>query len=171
MTGMLASHVGFMVADIDLAIAKFSDVLGLTFNDPITVQLDHLYDPDYRQGTITVAYSREGPPHYELIQGESHGVYSMEGGGEGLHHVGVWQTDLERRMQTLVEQGMRVEARVLLDDGMLLTAFNNPADLHGVRVEFVDDRDRPTMEEFMRTGGFSKPYDKFSFPGEGQMRL
>lgn len=30
-------------------------------------------------------------------------------------------------MHTLLEQGLRVEARVLLDDGMLLTAFNNPA--------------------------------------------
>jgi len=171
MTGMLASHVGFMVEDIHLAVARFSDILGLTFNDPITVQLDHLYDPDHRPGTITVAYSKEGPPHYELIQGESHGVYSMPGGGEGLHHVGVWHADLEARLQEMADLGLRIEAQVRLDDGMLLTAFNNPADLHGVRVEFVDDRDRPKMEEFMRTGGFAEPYDKFSFPEKGQMRL
>ncbi len=171
MTGTPASHVGFIVEDIHVAIARFSDVLGVTFNDPVTVHLDHLYNPDHRPGTITVAYSKEGPPHYELIQGEAHGVYSMDGGGEGLHHVGVWETDLERRMSELAEKGLTVEARVLLDDGTLLTAFNDPNDLHGVRVEFIDDRDRTTMEAFMKTGGFAEPYDKFSFPEQGEMRL
>ena len=95
----------------------------------------------------------------------------MDGGGEGMHHVGVWETDLEKRMSELADKGLTVEARVLLDDGTLLTAFNNPNDLHGVRVEFIDDRDRTTMEAFMRTGGFAEPYDKFSFPNPGEMRL
>jgi hypothetical protein len=27
------------------------------------------------------------------------------------------------------------------------------------------------MEGFMKTGGFDEPYDKFSFPADGQMRL
>lgn len=171
MTGQPASHVGFIVKDIHAAIARFSDALGITFNEPITVTLDHLYDPDHRPGQITVAYSKEGPPHYELIQGEDHGVYSMHDGGEGMHHVGVWETDLDARMAELEAKGLTVEARVLLEDGSLLTAFNDPADLHGVRVEFIDNRDQTKMEGFMKTGGFDEPYDKFSFPADGQMRL
>ena len=78
---------------------------------------------------------------------------------------------LRRREVPPVEKGLTVEARVQLDDGTLLTAFNDPNDLHGVRVEFIDDRDRTRMEEFMRTGGFDEPYDKFSFPNPGEMRL
>jgi hypothetical protein len=95
----------------------------------------------------------------------------MPNGGEGMHHVGVWETDLDARMAELEAQGLSVEARVLLEDGSLLTAFNDPADLHGVRVEFIDNRDQTKMEGFMKTGGFDEPYDKFSFPSEGQMRL
>jgi catechol 2,3-dioxygenase-like lactoylglutathione lyase family enzyme len=172
MTGIPASHVGFIVKDIDVAIKRFSEILGVTFNPPKTVTLDHLYNPDEeRTGTITVAYSVEGPPHYELIQGEDHGIYSMHGGGEGMHHVGVWEHDIETRMAELAEKGMRLEARVLLDDGSLLTAFNNPEDLHGVIIEFIDDADRPIMEKFMKTGSFDDGFDKFSFPDDGQMRL
>jgi hypothetical protein len=171
MTGIPASHIGFIVEDIEVAMKRFSEVLGVTFNPPKTVQLDHLLNPEERTGTITVTYSVEGPPHYELIQGEDHGVYSMHGGGEGMHHVGVWETDLRARMAELAKQGLSLEAQVLLEDGSLLTAFNNPEDLHGVRIEFIDDADRPIMEHFMKTGKFESDYEKFSFPGEGQMRL
>jgi hypothetical protein len=95
----------------------------------------------------------------------------MDGGGEGMHHVGVWETNLESRMSELADKKLTVEARVLLVDGTLLTAFNTQNDLLGVRVEFIDDRHRTTMESFMRTGGFAEQYDKFSFPNPGEMRL
>jgi catechol 2,3-dioxygenase-like lactoylglutathione lyase family enzyme len=171
MTGWPMSHVGFIVDDLETAIARFSDVLGLTFNKPKTVHLDHLHDPLERRGLLKVAFSIEGPPHYELIEGDGKGIYSMDGGGEGMHHVGVWETDLEERVKEMAAKGLIMEARVHLDDGMMLTSFNDPRDLHGVRVEFVDDADRPTMEAFMKSGGFDKPYDKFDFPSDGEMRM
>jgi catechol 2,3-dioxygenase-like lactoylglutathione lyase family enzyme len=171
MTGTPLSHVGFIVEDINVAIARFSEILGVTFHEPKTVHLDHLHDPEQRQGVITVAFSVEGPPHYELIQGDGKGIYSMEGGREGMHHVGVWETDLEARMAELAEKGLRAQARVLLEDGFMLTAFNNPEDLHGVIVEFVDNADQETMEKFMKTGGFDEPYEKFDFPSAGELRM
>ena len=67
---------------------------------------------------------------------------------------------MQQRMQELSAQGMAVEAQVRLADGSVLTWFNDPRHLHGVRVEFVDDADRPTYEQFMKTGEF-----------DGEMRL
>jgi catechol 2,3-dioxygenase-like lactoylglutathione lyase family enzyme len=171
MTGTPASHVGFIVEDIHVAIARFSEVLGVTFNEPMTVRLNHLHNPDERTAEITVAYSKEGPPHYELIQGEDHGVYSMDGGGEGLHHVGVWETNLEERMQELIDKGLSIEARVLLDDGFLLTAFNDPKGLHNVRIEFIDDADQVTMEGLMKTGKLDPEYDRFEGPQDGKLQM
>jgi catechol 2,3-dioxygenase-like lactoylglutathione lyase family enzyme len=159
MTGTPHSHVGILVENLETAIARFEQVLGVTFNEPRTVYFDHLHDPQPRQSSIRVAFSKEGPPHYELIEGDGQGLYSLAH-GEGLHHVGVWQGDAEGRMRDLRERGMEVEAQVALADGSVLTWFNDPAGLHGTRVEFVDDRDRPTFEHFMRTGEY-----------EGEMRL
>jgi catechol 2,3-dioxygenase-like lactoylglutathione lyase family enzyme len=159
MTGTPHSHVAFLVDDLDKAMARFSEVLGVTFNEPRTIYFDHLHDPEPRQTSIRATFSKEGPPHYELIEGDGQGLYAMDH-GEGIHHVGVWQGDAEGRMQELAAQGMGVEARLALADGSVLTWFNDPKDLHGVRVEFVDDADRPTYEQFMKTGEF-----------EGEMRL
>jgi catechol 2,3-dioxygenase-like lactoylglutathione lyase family enzyme len=170
-TGSPLSHVGFIVEDLDKAMARFSEVLGITFNEPRTVHLDHLHDPTERTGVIRVAFSKEGPPHYELIQGDGRGIYAMPDGGEGMHHVGVWETHLEERMKELAEKGLTVEARVMLDDGTMLTAFNNADDLHGVRIEFVDDADQGAKEAFMKNGPSDTSYDKFSYPGSGEVRL
>jgi catechol 2,3-dioxygenase-like lactoylglutathione lyase family enzyme len=170
-TGFPLSHVGFIVEDLDAAIARFSEVLGITFNDPQTVHLNHIHDPVERQGMLKVAFSVEGPPHYELIQGDGQGIYTMAGGGEGMHHIGLWETDLEKRLPELAKKGFKMEARVHLDNGFLLTSFNDPADLHGVRVEFVDDVDRPIMERFMKTGSFDEPYAKFENPNPGELRM
>jgi catechol 2,3-dioxygenase-like lactoylglutathione lyase family enzyme len=159
MTGTPHSHVGFLVENLEAAMARFTEVLGVTFNEPREVYFDHLHDPEPRQTMIRIAFSKEGPPHYELIEGDRAGMYALDA-GEGIHHVGVWEPDAEHRMEALMARGVAVEARVMLSDGSLLTWFNDPADLHGVRVEFVDDADRPTFEHFMKTGEF-----------EGEMRL
>ena len=159
MTGTPHSHVAFLVENLEAAMARFSEVLGVTFNEPRTIYFDHLHDPEARQTSIRATFSKEGPPHYELIEGDGHGLYALDH-GEGIHHVGVWEHEAQQRMQELSAQGMAVEAQVCLADGSVLTWFNDPRHLHGVRVEFVDDADRPTYEQFMKTGEF-----------DGEMRL
>jgi catechol 2,3-dioxygenase-like lactoylglutathione lyase family enzyme len=156
MTGTPHSHVGFLVRDLEAAMARFSSVLGVTFNEPRKVRFDRLEDPEPRSAEIRVTFSREGPPHYELIEGDGRGIYSLEH-GEGVHHVGVWEDGAQQRMAALLAQGVTSEARTVLPDGSVLSWFNDPGDLHGVRVEFVDDGDRATYERFMKTGEFEGP--------------
>lgn len=152
MTGISQFHVGIVVDDLDAAMAHFSSVLGITFNEPRTVFFNRLEDPDPREAELRVVFSKEGPPHYELMQGGPGSIYA--GFGEGLHHVGVWQPDAQGRMEQMKAKGMRIETRVVMPDGRALTWFNDPTQVHGVRFEFVDDADRPTLEHFMRTGEY-----------------
>lgn len=147
------SHVAFVVADINEAIARFSAVFDLHFNEPREVFLEQMCDPEPRQATLKVAFSKEGPPHYELIEGDGRGIYAIPDGDQ-IHHVGLWQHDAEGRMHELARAGVRCAAFTRLQDGTILTWFNETADLHGVRFEFVDDADRPTYEHFMKTGEF-----------------
>jgi catechol 2,3-dioxygenase-like lactoylglutathione lyase family enzyme len=156
MTGTPHSHVGFVVRDLEAAMARFSSVLGVTFNEPRTVHFDRLEDPEPRSTQIRVTFSREGPPHYELIEGDGRGIYALDR-GEGVHHVGIWEEGAQERMAALLAKGVTSEARVVLADGSVLSWFNDPEDLHGVRVEFVDDAGRATYERFMKTGEFDGP--------------
>ena len=70
MTGTPHSHVAFLVENLEAAMARFSEVLGVTFNEPRTIYFDHLHDPEKRQTSIRATFSKEGPPHYELIEGD-----------------------------------------------------------------------------------------------------
>lgn len=152
MTGIAQFHVGIVVLDLEAAMEHFSSVLGLTFNEPRTVYFNRLEDPDPRTAEIRVVFSKEGPPHYELMQGGPGTVYADF--AEGVHHVGVWQRDAQAKLEQLAARGIPHESRVVMPDGRALSWFNDPSQLFGVRMEFVDDADRPTLEQFMRTGAY-----------------
>lgn len=152
MTGIAQFHVGIVVADLESAMAELSSLLGLTFNEPRTVYFNRLEDPDPREADIRVVFSKEGPPHYELMQGGPGTVY--ENFPLGLHHVGVWQRDAQAKLDDFAARGIPFESRVVMPDGRALSWFNDPDSILGVRFEFVDDADRPTLENFMRTGEY-----------------
>ena len=65
-------HVGLVVADIEAAMAQLGPALGLTFNEPHTSV--------YGGETIHVAYARQGPPYYELVEGSPGGRWNTERG-------------------------------------------------------------------------------------------
>ena len=67
-------HVGILVYDLEAAIARFSDLLGLHFNR-VDADADLIGDA----GSVTpvhvdAAFSVEGPPFYELLQAQNGGV-------------------------------------------------------------------------------------------------
>ena len=171
MNGLPHSHVGIIVEDLEAAIARFSDVLQIPFNDPINVHVEHLRDPDDRPVDFRVSYSKVGPPFYELVEGDGRGLYAMPPGGEGFHHIGVWQPDIQARMDELAGKDVTLEAKVMLEDGSLFACFNHGVTMHGIRFEFVDDADRETKEAYMRNGGLEQPFDTFDVTEPGQFRM
>jgi catechol 2,3-dioxygenase-like lactoylglutathione lyase family enzyme len=148
-------HVGILVEDLDAAAARFAKVLGLTFNDPITATFARLEDPEPRESFVRCTYSREGPPHIELVEANGDdGLWSLKH-GEGFHHLGFWESDTPGRCGLLTAASVDVGARVVQEDGRIMTVFNDPAALHGVRLEFLNDVSRPVMDEWARTGVFT----------------
>jgi hypothetical protein len=131
-------HVGILVRDLPEAAARFGSVLGLAFEAPREIGIVIEEEGISRERTIRVAYSVEGPPFLELIESQPDGLWGHHH-GEGLHHIGCWDEDLEARIQDMVGQGMVPDARILVD-GELTAAYLQKATLHGVRVEVVARR-------------------------------
>jgi catechol 2,3-dioxygenase-like lactoylglutathione lyase family enzyme len=129
-------HIGVLVNDLDAASARYSQ-LGLTFMEPRTVRVDRLVEGGRETSVdLTIAFSLEGPPHWELLQAVGDGIYGPQH-AEMLHHVAVLDPDPAARRDELVRQGFHETAAQYRDDGSIIVTYLDPADLHGVRIELI----------------------------------
>lgn len=138
-------HVGILVEDIDAAAERFHETLGLTFRPAVTARLERFADPEPRLLEPRFTYSFEGPPYLELVQMTDSALHAPAL-GEGLHHLGIWLPDSRRGIADLERRGLRREASIQRPDGTAQVWFNDPADLHGTRVEFLDEEGRTGWE-------------------------
>ena len=136
MTGAPYVHVGVLVHDLDAAIARYS-LLGLTFMAPRTVRVERLVEGGRETALdLRIAFSIEGPPHWELLEAVGDGIYGPQH-AETLHHIAVLHPDPVARRAELVREGFRETAAQYRRDGSLIVTYLDPADLNGVRVELI----------------------------------
>ncbi len=118
-------HVGLVVADIRATMDELGPALGLTFNEPhVSV---------YGGETITVAYARQGPPYYELVQGSDGGRWNTAS-GHAMDHVGYFSHDLDADVAALEAAGLPVDIDGR-EHGSFFTYHRSP--LTSMRVELI----------------------------------
>ena len=146
-------HVGIVVEDIKLAIARYSEVFGITFSEPETAVIPYLADPDPAPGPVeqVVAFARTAPPFYQLIQARDSGVFGPEGLGRVLYY-GYWETDMAARIARLEELGIGIDARLAVGPEVLPYAVITAPDLLGVRVQYVNPSLHPSLYEEQPAG-------------------
>jgi catechol 2,3-dioxygenase-like lactoylglutathione lyase family enzyme len=145
-------HFGVLVYNLEEAIERFSDLFGLTFNDPTDIRLNRLADPDEHPFDLRATYSRQGPPFMELLEANGNGVYGAHH-GEGLHHVGLWDPSIATNKSMYIDKkNMSVEGEVLLPTGDVFAWYAKSDTAHGVRFEFVDEAARADQEKWIATG-------------------
>jgi hypothetical protein len=124
-------HVGIVVEDIHAAMIEFSALVGVTWEEP--------HASTYGDSEIVVAYTNEGPPYLELIQGGKGGPWSIESGSR-LDHIGYSSDDVEGDSRHFAESGAPYEvgARTFGRSGW---AYHRSATTD-VRLELVTRMDR-----------------------------
>lgn len=152
MNTMPVYHVGILVRDITDARRRFSAALGITFG-PVEPRV--LNYTSGESDEIMLCYSAEGPPFIELIEAAGNGLFGLQH-PEGVHHVGAWVADGPSHCAALQARDVAVDRRLRSVDGPYghsenFVWFNAPADLHGVRFEFVDDSVRAALEDRFRS--------------------
>jgi catechol 2,3-dioxygenase-like lactoylglutathione lyase family enzyme len=129
-------HVGILVQDLEGAAARFSEVLGVTFGDPVEAHFDELTETgEIEPQKLRVAFSREGPPHYELCQAHDSGIWGRQQ-GDGVHHLALWEDDVGSRLTELRRFGVDAEMLLRTPDKNLV-AYLSPRSVHGIRFEVV----------------------------------
>jgi hypothetical protein len=136
MTATPLYHVGVLVEDLDAAMARFTELIGVTFGEPLSIRFDDVIDDgEHVDRELRVIYSVEGPPFLELIEAQDDGVWGRQH-GEGLHHIGVWQDGLDARIAALAAAGTEPQA-VIHHLGETLAVYLTPETAHGARLELV----------------------------------
>jgi catechol 2,3-dioxygenase-like lactoylglutathione lyase family enzyme len=141
-------HVGILVADIDKAIEKFSNMLDLDFAAPLTLPLSWEGEQPY-SGDFRVVYSKQGPPHIELFEVAGGGAFVLPS-GEGLHHIGVWvpggHDSYEGRGPG---RCLPIACNIGFGDRRFLQWMTKPEELCGVRIEFSDEVTRASTADLI----------------------
>ena len=146
-------HIGVVVPDLEKAIARYSDVLGIKFAEPATFNIPRLEDPDPHPGTLVAAFSMTQPPYYELIQAAGNGIISASNSGRILYFA-CWESNMADRLAQLKKQKVGVDALFRMDATSPPFAMITAPDLLGARIEYVDESDRAPIEEWVRTGKY-----------------
>ena len=148
-------HIGILVPDLDAAIERFSDVLGVTFADRVYQDSETFDDGGVmRNLRLHLTYSIDGPPYYELLEAQGDdGLYSINHGA-GLHHVGIWEADCVAKREELYGKGMTHEATIYRPDRSIIVTFFDPGPLGGVRVELADLDLKEGHEAWLSGGEF-----------------
>lgn len=144
-------HIGMVVPDLDQAVARWSDLMGIEFTEPAVFDVPRLEDPDPHPFKLTAVFSRTQPPYYELIQAEGDGIVSAANAG-GILYYGCWEPDMAGRLETLQARGVGIDALFRAEAGATPFAMITAPGPLGARIEYVGIEDVGPIEEWVRTG-------------------
>jgi hypothetical protein len=122
-------HVGILVRDVEVARADFTAKLGLEFESVHSQQIA-------TGETTRFCYSLQGPPYLELVEMTGTGSWSPQQ-PEGFHHIGLSDPSVPARCTAF---GSGVNLIAPGSDGSPLVSLTPPEALHGVRIEYFDEK-------------------------------
>lgn len=146
-------HVGMIVPDLDRAVARYADVLGIEFTEPHVFDVPRLEDPEPHPFKLTAVFSMTEPPYYELIQADGDGIVSAAHAGKILYY-GCWEADMGGRLEQLRAKGVGIDALFRPDAESDPFAIITAPDLLGGRIEYVGLDSMEPIEEWVRTGRY-----------------
>jgi hypothetical protein len=148
-------HIGIVVYNLEEAIEHYSNLLEVKFTEATDTVLC-VENPSTRQTEnlqVIAAYSRSRPPYLELIQAGGSGIFSEKNTGHILYF-GIWESDLEGRIEKLTEQGMGIDALIRPACDKPPTAVITAPDKMGIRVEYLSTSLRLATEAWVVTGKY-----------------
>jgi quinol monooxygenase YgiN/catechol 2,3-dioxygenase-like lactoylglutathione lyase family enzyme len=146
-------HIGWVVPDLDEAIAYYNRTLGIEFTEQATFDIPRLEDPDPHPFKMTAAFSRTEPPYYELIQADGDGILSADRIGEILYY-SIWEPDMDARLARLRSEGSPIDAVFRAEENSTPFAIITGPDRYGTRIEYVGTKDVQAITEWVSTGRY-----------------
>lgn len=146
----LIHHIGFLVANLEQAIERWSLATGYTFSPIARYRTANYSDASNREPhwhDARISFSLEGIPHIELMEFHGEGTHAASE-GEGFHHLGYMNTpDNDARLRELEAQGFTQNGQTVDENGHVILWFTDKADLNNVRLEYVSADPQPIVAD------------------------
>jgi hypothetical protein len=132
-------HLGITTNDLRTSMHELGDALGVSWTDPAGGDaLFHSVDGTPQPRPIS-CISREGPIHFDLIEGKPGTIW--ETSGPRLHHFAYWTDDLQADISRLAAEGWRLEMTKPDPEGKPMQFAYLVRD-DGFRLELIDSAGR-----------------------------
>jgi hypothetical protein len=147
-------HVGYIVSNLEAAMAQLSEATGITWHPPQIFPVDIQLGEQRCIFDVRFTYSKEGPIQVEVAQGPKGTPWDADKYG-GASHNGYWTDDLRREIDRLTSRGFQLiysgvgEKPGPQVHAMLISPW-------GMRVELIDTVMLPMIETWYATGSFPK---------------
>ncbi|KZN99210.1 methylmalonyl-CoA epimerase [Bacillus badius] len=132
MTVNSVDHIGIAVRSLEETLPFYTEQLGLAF-----IKMEEVASEQ-----VKVAFIDGGNVKFELLEpmsNESAIAKFIEKRGQGIHHVAFKVTDINKRIQEIKENGIRmINETPKLGAGGAEVAFMHPKSAHGVLFELCD---------------------------------
>jgi catechol 2,3-dioxygenase-like lactoylglutathione lyase family enzyme len=146
--GAKAFHAGYVVPDLDEAIATMTAVLGVPFTAPMDVPAMQLHTPDgVREVCFRMSYSTR-PAHVELIATQPGTLWDFDDHQRG-HHIGIWADDVAAESRRLEALGL--PAVWWADDGNGGRTFGYHQTPYGFYLELVSTAAQAFYPDWFRS--------------------
>jgi len=140
-------HIGIVVQNLDQAMDELGTAMGYTWSTIRTMNANLLVPAGTTAVSLRIAFTRQGPPWLEFIEGPADSLWSAAGGNT-LHHLGFYVDDLDAERKRLESLGMAFEIGGVGPDGRL-AGFAYHSNPHGGRLELVDSRLKDGLERWI----------------------
>jgi len=136
-------HVGMAVHDVDAAMRRFTDLLGLHDWSRIVFEgTANCRGVEQPVGSI-IAVAKMGPVSLELVQ-PTHGDWLpaevLKTSGEGVYHLGFRVADVAASARRAEDVGLHVANTGLHEGAPPFFAYTDGGDLFGLCLEFIAPR-------------------------------
>lgn len=151
-----AYHTGFVVAEIEPAMAELTAVFGVTWTEVEDWPMRVRTPEGVQDVRLRFTYTRgEGGPHLELLEPVPGTIWERPAGPEpglgAIHHLGVWADDFAETSDRMVEAGfprlLTYETRSGRAAGFAYHRLPS-----GALVELVDAANRLGLEAWLAGG-------------------
>jgi len=140
-------HIGIAVRDIDDAIGRFKDLLGVGPWGRIDAEVPALYRGKDTTSGVRSAFAQLGSMYVELVEpttGDFPAKTFLKERGEGIYHLGYWTDDVREAIGRAASAGLDVDWAFPISDPQVV--YLDAAQTFGLHIELVNPSMRQGIE-------------------------
>lgn len=140
-------HVGIAVRDIEKAMERFDELLGIAPWGRLDAEVPAVYRGRDTVSGVRSAFARVGSMYVELVEptvGDFPAKTFLQERGEGVYHVGYWTEDMSAAIARAEEAGLFVDWAFPLGDPQVV--YLDASTTLGTHVELVHPAMRAGIE-------------------------